>query len=65
MSRYAKFFTAFFAAAGVLAVNLLTPTDAETANNIITAVIGLLGAIGVYAVPNAPAVRTESRHDYH
>jgi len=64
MSKYAKFVTAFVAAAGVIAANLLTPTDADTVNNVLTAVVALLGALGVYAVPNAPAARTESRHDY-
>lgn len=57
MTRYSKFITAIVAAIGVIAANLLTPSDAETVSNILTAAISLLGALGVYAVPNSPTSR--------
>jgi uncharacterized membrane protein len=55
VSRYAKFITAALAAVGVLAANLLTPETADDVETVLTAVVSILGALGVYAVPNSRA----------
>jgi hypothetical protein len=54
MARHAKFVTASAGAVAFFLSVVLTPEDNATAQAIIAAVVGLLTAVGVYAVPNTP-----------
>ena len=64
MSTVSKFVAAFVGGIGSFLAVVLTPEDYQTAQAVIVAVVALLTAVGVYVVPNVPAGRTESRHDY-
>ena len=52
MAKYAKFITASVGGIAFFLGVVLTPAQDTTAQNIIAAVVALLTAFGVYAVPN-------------
>ena len=55
MGTVSKFITAVVGGVGAFLAVVLTPEDNATAQAVIVAVVSLLTALGVYAVPNAPS----------
>jgi hypothetical protein len=52
VSKYRKFITALIAAALTCAAIFLTPEQYPAARDLITVIVSLLGALGVYVVKN-------------